>query len=135
MSSPRSLANTPRPVSRLEAERYQCALSPRLPRAVKWSASSAADAQSLRAAIGFQVDAERPSSSSHERSRSRGAKTQTGPRLDLCPEVRLTSSSLVEVATTVPNQVSNVGTTTLEVLPERWTPSRSTLSSAGACKS
>src|SRR6266851_8652542 len=122
MSPPRSLAKTASAVIRLEAERYQCAAEPRLPAAVKWSASSAAEPQSLIDATGFQVVAWMPRLSIHDVSRSSGAKTQNGPRAARCRAVRRTSSSLVEVAIAAPDQVSSVGTTTVDVLPERWTP-------------
>ena len=83
MSPPRSLAKTHSAVIRLDAERYQCEALLRLPLAVKWSASSAAEPQSLIDAIGFQVAARYPSAAIQEVSRSNGAKTQTGPaRLD-----------------------------------------------------
>src|SRR5712692_9953033 len=78
MSPPRSIAKTASAVIRLEAERYQCAAAPRLPAAAKWSASSAAEPQSLIDATGFQVAAWRPRLSIHEVSRSSGAKIATG---------------------------------------------------------
>ena len=57
MSLPRSLASTASAVIRLAAERYQWASDPRFPAAVKWSASSAAEAQSLTEAMGSHVAA------------------------------------------------------------------------------
>src|SRR6266568_509075 len=106
MSPLRSFARTASAVIRLEAERYQCPAPLRLPCAVKWSASSAAEPQSVTDAIGFHVAATSPSSSIHDVSRSSGAKTQTGPILDRYRAVRRTSSSLVEVARAAPDQVS-----------------------------
>src|SRR5487761_949162 len=133
MSPSRSLAKIASALIRLEAERYQWAALVRLPWAVKWSASSAAEPQSVIEVIGFQVAARRPRVAIHDVSRSSGAKTDTGPTPVRCRAVRRTNSSLVEVAMAAPDQVSSVGTTTVEVLPDRWTPNGSTLSSAGDC--
>src|SRR5216683_2967875 len=116
MSPPRSFAKTQSAVIRLPAERYQCAAPP----------------QSLTPPMGFHVAALSPSSEIHDVSRSSGAKTETAPRLARCRAVRRTNSSLVDVATALPDQLRSVGTTTVEVLPDRCTPSTSTLSSAGA---
>src|SRR5260370_11157466 len=102
MSPPRSLAKTVRAVIRLEADRYQCAAEPRLPAAVKWSASSAAEPQSLIDATGFHAVAWRPRLSIHDVSRSSGPKTQTVPPLVRFRAVSPTSSPLVEAATADP---------------------------------
>src|SRR5260370_7493876 len=129
MSPPRSLAKTQSAVIRLPAERYQWAARLGFPPAVKWSASSAAEPQSLSQPIGFQVVARSPRSAIHEVSRSSGAKTETAPIVARCREVRRTSSSLVEVATTLPDQVRRAAPTTRQALPQPPTPTNNTFSS------
>src|SRR5712692_7806066 len=119
MSPPRSRSQITSPLIKLEAARYQCALCPRLPSAVKWSASSAAAPDDEAASSGFQVELSSRSRPNQDRSSSRGANTHTGPTRRRWSRVRLISSSFVEVAVAGPIQVSSVGTTTLEVLPER----------------
>ena len=119
ISPPRSRSHTASPVRRLDAARYQCDESPRLPGAVKWSASSAAVPHESTASSGFHVAGSRPSSRIQAWSRSSGANTATGPIDTRTWAVSSTSSCLVEVATAASSQPSSVGTTTVEVLPER----------------
>ena len=59
MSPPRSRSQTASPVIRLEAARYQWVDVPRLPSAVKWSASSEADAQSSTASMAVRPNVNR----------------------------------------------------------------------------